>query len=741
MFGKKKKNAPNLDAAGVDETVVQAEESSKKKEKPVKKKKNGLSQIFHVSVFETVLEDLKANEPFVTERQGQRVYVAICLNTADIGGMDKKSAKKDEAKGTIIEKINGGRIKVYITDELMEEGLIVLIPEPLTMSEMDDFSLLTSATYELCAINDHGDIELLDVKAGYHDVCSIIMNDGNVSSLLGDVLESEEPAGVSGDSVDGMADSLSESVGETVTDNACGVSGEDTPFEDPVSNDAVDSVEDDGLDDIDDIDNVDDVEGLADAESGVPVEQSFEQSAYEDPIGDEAAQVYEDLSESTSQNEQSYEEENELPLQWTTDAIIRKFYSDELGLEVTTEPFDVQFMVGNAFIPFDENRPEGWLNEQLNEMSRQANLELARMHEEHLFLLRERYFKLVSMQCDRIRQDLDVNDSSTQYGQLYDQIRDERAMNEGDIQAKVEQRKNELEANWKERLQKVGMDAARAAQREYRNKYQEKHDAQLVNLEELVKASFEADYEDKKKEILDRRRMEALTLLDLGITETLNEVSDMYVSFMEDEKIRYQELREEMRIFRDDLVQEDIARVRVLEEDLRQNDKADQVLAEQTTKIRNLTEDFTQKKQALHMEIDRMRADNQARIEELKQDADARVARVQEDKDAVQKQMNDLLDNYKHLEETTERKYKSQISELKDEIASSNERNQHLMTAHARDNKMSILLLAVAVIAALSIGFVAGEFMNSNRQVKMYQQQMYQQSVTQTPEVDTEAEE
>ena len=56
-------------------------------------------------------------------------------------------------------------------------------------------------------------------------------------------------------------------------------------------------------------------------------------------------------------------------------------------------------------------------------------------------------------------------------------------------------------------------------------------------------------------------------------------------------------------MFRDELLQEDIARTRVLDEELRQNDRADQVLAEQTAKIRAMTDDFNAKKHSLHQEL------------------------------------------------------------------------------------------------------------------------------------------
>lgn len=731
MFGKKKK-APETENPAVQADVTP--EPKAKKEKAPKKKKNGLSQVFRTSVFETILEDLKLNEQFIHRQDGRDMYVALAFNTEDVGGMDKKSAKRDEAKGSIIEKISAGRMKTYITDELMDEGLIVFIPEPMTMSEMDDFSILTSANYELCTIDINGDIELLGQYVDYRTVCDVLMSEGHVDEIL---------QGEDSDIPD-MGEEMTDTMQDTANDSLAGMSGEDVPFTGDLSDvDSLDDTDDiDGDDDEipdmddDDVDSVDD--DLVDADTGrsagsyAPVDTGYGSSedTY-DSMGTE------DMQAGPEPEPMPEETEQEIPAQWTYQAMVRKFYSDDLGLEVTTEPFDAQFLGGNTFIPFDENRPEGWLNEQLNEMSRQANLDLAKLHEENLFILRERYFKLISAQCDRIAKDLSIHDPETQYGQWYQQIEQDKELHVSNLDSTVNRKKQELDAEWKERLQKIGMDAARAAQRQYRERYQQAHSERVAALEDTVKASCVADFEDCKKEILERRRMEAATLLDLSISETINEVSDMYLTMMADENLRYKECQENMRIFRDELMKEDIIRAHALDEELRQTDKADQVLAEQTAKIRALTDDFNAKKQSLHQELANLRADNKAKIEDMRQEADARVERVLADKQKSDDRFDELMKNYETLEASIEQRYKQQMAELKDKLSSAENECEHLMNTHARSNRISVFLLVATVIAAIAIGFVGGEFVSSKRQIELYAQQSYQKMMN---DVQTESE-
>lgn len=53
----------------------------------------------------------------------------------------------------------------------------------------------------------------------------------------------------------------------------------------------------------------------------------------------------------------------------------------ELGLEVTTNPFDLHFGEAyNALTLFKTDRPAGWLNDYLNEISSEANETLVQMH-------------------------------------------------------------------------------------------------------------------------------------------------------------------------------------------------------------------------------------------------------------------------------------------------------------------------------------------------------------------------
>lgn len=711
MFGKKKADA----VASEQDVAVNntATETTK-----VKKKKNGMSQIFRESVFETVLSDFKNNEQFIHVENGENKYVGLTLDANDVGGLDKKS-RRDEAKGSIIECINSSRIKTYITSDLLDEECLIIIPDVMTLAAMDEFSLLTDTPYELCYVDDRGDIELLGVKTTYNEICQILADDGNIDDILGDAndVEDVEVDPILEDAVPSMESTLAENVTAAMADD-------DVPSEDAISvEDEIPSL-DDNVDDIESLD--DEIEPLPDEDGSISIVNDQYQAAPQNVEYDVPAQ------EMPMEQPVEDEVENEIPADWTQETLMRKFYADDLGLEVTTDPFDAQFMVNNTFVRFDENRPEGWINNHLNEMAREANDEMERLHQNNLFLMRERYFRLISMQCDRIVKDLDVNNPETQYGQMKYQMQEDHVESVNDIDALTAQQKDELEIAWKQKLQEVGIDAAREAQRKYRERYGSQHEQKIYELRQVIQANVEAEYQYQLHDLNERRRTEASQLLDLGITEVLDEVADMYVSAVEDERVRYKELQENMRVFRDDNLQNDIARSNALAEDLRQNNRADQVLAEQTAKIRSLTDEYNQKKKDLNDEISKLRADNQARLDEMRADNQKDLNRERADREKLQDQYNELLRSYENLDEKKNREFEARMNTMKDEIGAWEEKFDHVVEVHKKNNIISTFLVVAAVIAAVAIGFIGGEYVNSSRSVKQQTQAIQQSSTTTT---------
>lgn len=706
MFGKKKnKDVDATSTAAVDTPAA-----------PVKgkKKKGGMSSIFKESVMETVMTDFKENDQFIHKENGEDKYVGIMLDTKDIGGLDKKS-KKVEAKGQLIECINSGRIKTVITQDLMDEECIVFIPEAFTLNAMDEFSLLTDAKYELCYVYPDGDIECLGKKVTYSEITDIFTEDGgHIDDILGSEDDVPEDDSESDALLDDDASAESEAKSEETDDDWDDIGDVDDDDLEAADDDDIPTIDDDGHEILAQKEEPEDVGSYVPPVPNVP-------NAPEQP-------VQQNMDVANPQPEETAPEtENEIPQEWSEQTIVRKFYSDALGLEISIDPFDAQFMDRNTFVPFEENRPSSWLNDNLNEMSRVANDEMNRLHQNNLFLMRERYFRLISMHCDKIRKDLDINDPTTLYGQMKNQLDEEYQINLQSMDGQIQAQKDELDAAWKQRLQEVGMDAAREAQHKYRERYQPAHEQKVYDIEAAVKANIEAEHNYSIHDLNERRRTEASALLDLGISEVLDEVSEMYTECLEAERVRCRELTENMKEFQADYVRDDNNRTAALAEELRQTEKADAVLAEQTQKIRSLSEEYAAKRRESEADIKRLREENQARLADMKVDCEKDISRVKADKEALNKEYHHLLDNYNNLSKTKDEEYKARMNEYKDELEAWSEKYDNVVDLHKRNNRIATFFVIAAVIAAVAIGFIGGEFTNSKRNVNQQLQTIQQQ--------------
>ena len=422
LFGKKKKTESAAEAASVPASVPKAEEKAGSKK--AKTRVSGLSQILHESVLETALDKFKANDAFIREVNGAPQYIGIALETQSIGGLDKKS-RKDEAKGSIIECINSGKISTYINQDLMDAECICIIPDSATLNAMDEFSLLTGASYEFCAVDESGDVMLLNIRTTFQQISELVLKDGHIDDILGDPDSDDEDDDDDADFVDDVQLGVPvDNANDGDADDEIDVDDDDIPMDG-------DDIPEADADDIPNNDFDDDVETADDGWN--PADDLSD-------VGDDDFDPYAAAVQPESVPEQT------IPADLTDEVIVRKFYAGDLGLEVTSEPFDAQFIQNNPYVPFDVDREEGWINNQLNEMSRQANAELERVHKQNCWQMRERYFRLVSMACDRIRTDLDLNDPDTQYGQMYADIKVDKEEKLSRIDTRVSTRKSEISA-------------------------------------------------------------------------------------------------------------------------------------------------------------------------------------------------------------------------------------------------------------------------------------------------------
>lgn len=703
LFNKKNKSS---DAA--PEVQTQTDAQAPKKKAKGKKRKDTMASILNESVTESAMESFRANTGMRVTRDGETLYIGMLLDANDpsIGGINKKS-QRDEDKGQVIELINSGRINTYIPAHFLEEEKMVIIPDAVTLDAMDEFGLMTEANYKLALVHDDGTVEETEYPVSYHDVMSVVVNGTDPMDFLAS-LGVDWAAGDAGYDEPDMADETASydgvpfgSDGEDEYDYG---DGEDEVYDEPAyDEDAPFSDEDEpAYDDFDE------------DEPAVAESESDGMDDFDDGFDGSDAEAYDEGGSADIDAESDDEEEavEEVSEEAVMEAITRKFYSDDLGLEVTTEPFDAQFLHANTYVPFDENRGEGWLNNYLNEMSRAANLEMQHLHRTNLFEMREMFYQLISRHAEQIQHDLDETDPSTLYGQMMDALSAKRLEQEENLNAVVAERRKLIDDEWNKALQQVGEDALRAAQQQYRDRYGKQHDERVFRIEPTVRQEIEDEYQDAVREMRDNRRAEASKRMDYGITESLKEVFDMYSERLKEERSKYEEHRKRIADFLDENRKDDVAHDRALAEELAQSQKADKVMAEYEQKMRVKAAEFDAERQRLSADIEATERRTSERIKEIQQDYDRRLDEMRQEKERLQGQVDDLLKQYAELDAKKEREFGARLAEAKDEARAWSDKCDHIATVHRKSSIVSIVAIVVSIVAALSIGVLVGTNMS-----------------------------
>ena len=115
-----------------------------KKRRKRRKPEEMLASVVRESTANAAIDLLRQNERFALP--GNNSWAALALPVANIGGLSKKQ-QKDEAKGSLIELINHDLIQAITTRVLLDEEVLCIIPTPQTLERMEEYSLLTNASY------------------------------------------------------------------------------------------------------------------------------------------------------------------------------------------------------------------------------------------------------------------------------------------------------------------------------------------------------------------------------------------------------------------------------------------------------------------------------------------------------------------------------------------------------------------------------------------------------------------
>lgn len=683
LFGKKKDG--NQDGGKQDK-------KQQKGGKPnVSMNRKGKGHALTISVSESATELLNDNKPFIVN--GKTVGAAISISEA-IGDL---SDKKNSDIGQIVNYINHGTISAIVLEPLLADDTIIIIPDSSTLDTMRAYDSFKNAEYELCYVDlSEGKIEPCfedEKKFPFSDLENIVNGRETLAKKLG-LSVAAAPASSSSFDDDDF---------------------DDDDFEDPLYSG---SNESSGMD----FSEFDDTFGMGGGSAQGPAADEFEGSEYPDyaDVGEMGEGPSLEYYEEPAVQPEYYEPEPVDPFEATTEESItqiamRTFMVDDIQIEVSDEPFNMQFNHADL-VMFTENRPtnEGdnicnHLNESLNNMSKAANAEIRQARTAHINELKTTYMNALG---EFVRTCINSELSTfgdTASAQERQAIEEHHQMLLANLENEVNDRKANIDREYNEAIVNVRNAAAEAAEHEYRENHQKQYIAQIDAIRNIVEQEIENQYVNDIANQNEDRHKRAVEMLDDAMITILEQLTMRYADMVAEERKIYQKHMESMLEFMSHQRYNEMNRIRILHDEHARVDIAEKMSAKHSAEVADITAKFNAQKKALEADLKSMRENIDVAVNRATAEAERTIASLKFENQKLAENAERALARVETADERAEAKYVHEIESLHNQIARWEDESEKLHNGHKASILIALGLTIAAVIAAGAIGFISGQ--------------------------------
>lgn len=725
LFSKLFKKNGNKEEKQPKASKVKGMMSNKDKKKSKKVDENNLSSVLNVSVPETLLEELTNNSRFTCiDGNGETRYVAFMLKTDDIGGLNKKS-KNDEDKGQLIELINAAHIKCLVTEQTFEDNVLIFLPEEDTISHLGEFSFLHDKPLYIVFVDEDCNYEITQASVLYQELRLFYVSEQPVNNLLFqkgilkyDVSENE--------SIDENQNNLQDELVEETQDYNEVVQEESEPNqqEDEIIQTDEDSSIDEEISEI----NVEDEQN----EDGYYTDDDEDDDL---PFGNDEVVDYSNDDENFTSDD-VYIPNDEVNLddvdmidtrvidkQEFDSAVKRLFSSDDLNLEVTTQPFDDLIANRFEYRPFNEMLATSWLNDYLKDMYINNNDRLNLLHQKNVIDARNKYLAIMSKACDDIIKGLDYTNPENISYHEYEEI---KAINDsyGEKAAvMISEAKEKVIEEYEKKREKAGEIGRENALSDFDLRNKTQHKKELDDVANDISKKVDSEMKNNLDKLLDKRKLIANKQLDLCQNEALNIINKELRNKFEEENALYLELSQQAREYID-LHQKDEINYNTLQhEQLKHSTEVEDITNLMKRRLDEQAMDYERNKKNLLEDIEQIKRDSKKEIEEIKKDAERKILDAQHNVDAQKEHFASIVEDYKKLD-------KERSDDFKNRLEEKNRERDELIEAHnkferkTRNSHFFILTISVvAVLASLFVGMLFGSKIDSIAQPQPIQQE------------------
>lgn len=699
-----------------------------------KKAKDSLALVIDETEPGAALDLIRQNEKWMLPN-GAGIILSLPVDApiedGGIGGLGKVSAKGDEDKGSILQRIADDKIQVFMTQDMLSHNILGIIPteQSLSAEGMGEYTLFDKALFMLTSVDMrdgspvvnpvHYDelAGVLDVPSG--DVDTITLAQAQAISSGAVALSSLIPSlwRRLGGEVD-MADAEAEDLAE------------DMPA--PAPADDVDDA-DESMENVDNLPNFDPDEIPDDFDEPLD-DLPFEDGTYDDDESD-IDNPFEDLDgdsddEVETESDSSEAVEDSIPAppapvadnrvfdrEAVRETMARRFLDEDLGLSVDMTPFEALFgHEANEASRFslDHLSEENWLDGQIKLLSQQANDALADRRRRDIEELRELFFSLVSNTGDEIAAQMSTGPGADN---VWAQTLAEADSNAEKSRANLVDIVGAQRAAILSKYEKDKEADAQAKAVEAKSLYDVRHkpslDRELSEIEPNLRATIEEDYTLRRRQILDARKQSAQVSFDAALTRVMDHLIQKRSEQVAREAELMEQFRDEIGAFLDENRKEDIARAEALREQLARENVVEQKTAE-----------FVAREKELREQIKREREEAEKRALVAQEETNKALARMREEWSAQLAQANAEVEraNQRTAEESARvnvvrdeisRQYESQLLSYETEKKAFIDQMNHESVVAKRANRLYIALAVLVALAFLALGVIAGILLHS----------------------------
>lgn len=727
VFGRRNnKGAAAQVSADTEGAQSASEASSQKKRKPATR----LSSVVNESATGAAIDLMKQNPAFALPNGAS--WVGLLLNADDIGGLSQKQ-KGDATKGSIIELIAADKIQVIATKAMLDEEFLGIIPTPETLDRMDEYGLLTGAPYYWAVFRAEDDGQTLladaiqDVSASYAQAVEVSRGEISLGELLPDVWSwaSGEDQVVPAEELNPETMPVTEVpaeaelalVGTSAGSSGASALGVDVdPLGDAFSDEDAVVVDygalaaDDAVLDLDDAAFEAEFEGITQAfddeeDSLAPMWQSDDYVDEED--GNNAG-----ASEESAAGYLQYIEENRdrvVDEQEVRDTIARRFLSNDLDLVVDLAEFDRTFGTEAAAVSIEiADDPSDWLGSQVAQISRQANAELARLHQANNDELREIFIETMALHVEKTMAVVSPDTPGSQYFALMEGAKKDFEAQRTAAPQEISAQRREITARFESAAESRATQAAAHARAMYEDKNRPKLERDLAEAGLEVDRRHEEQYAHDRQTVLEMRRKDANVRMDIGTNRIFESLSERQALQREAERKLLEHWNSELTRFIDENRKDNVARTSTLAEQLARENQVAALKSEHTARLRELRTEFAERERRLDSELIRNREEALSQLSARRNEWNSALELEKERTRAKGALVDQLTEQINALGAHYEEQYQGRILNLETDKDGYVQELGRANAAQKRTNNLMTLLVVTISLATLAVGVIIG---------------------------------